>query len=393
MSSLSSFQPNSELLQQLCLLLHTAANPQSSNPTAARQALDQLDANASQPQFHAYLSYIFLRLEAPNPNDAESIADTEKLRLYGGYMLKKNIRIGLCNPQDGAVQECVLMSLGDPANSIRRCGSSLVTTLVEIGGIGAWMSNDRNLFAILSEGLCVEEPCPRIDGILRTIAKICEDHVDLLSDERLGYPASYMLPAVTRWVRGGLDALPLTHLALDAVVAMLEAASADDDSATFAIVREKAEEIFSRVILQLVAGDNGAAEQAVMQHGELQKNVCRVCVHLLLYDSPALRQHAKNLTHYMLRVLVTSRDRHAYDIALEACEFWAVLTEESAHVEALSHALNEILPELIPVLVSSLVYTDEELGMIMAEPDDCRVPDAGHKARRGGGGGGSSGGA
>lgn len=71
---------------------------------------------------------------------------------------------------------------------------------------------------------------------------------------------------------------------------------------------------------------------------EVRKNVCRALVMLLEVRASDLLPHMHGIIEYMLL-----RTQDVYDnesVALEACEFWLTLAEQSICVEALSPYLD-----------------------------------------------------
>ena len=62
--------------------------------------------------------------------------------------------------------------------------------------------------------------------------------------------------------------------------------------------------------------------------------------------------HVPSVCTYMLR----SIQDPAEDVAIEACEFWAVLSDSEGR-----DALRSQLPALVPALMSRMVYTEEQV--------------------------------
>ena len=68
--------------------------------------------------------------------------------------------------------------------------------------------------------------------------------------------------------------------------------------------------------------------------------------------TPCVPGHVPSVCTYMLR----SIQDPAEDVAIEACEFWAVLSDSEGR-----DALRSQLPALVPALMSRMVYTEEQV--------------------------------
>eukprot|EP00760_Papus_ankaliazontas_P026392 PhM_4_TR3033/c0_g1_i1/m.93619/K18752/TNPO1, IPO2, KPNB2; transportin-1 len=338
-----SFTPNREFLDHLCGLVQHA----SSGSESSRHALQELEKLYNQQETFSHLAFTLNKLEG---------AENMSLRLFCGWTLKNTLRRGgPCNPSNSVVQEYAVQSLMDPNSDIRKCASSIVTTIVESAGIKAWSFNliEQLVSALNSENNDL------IDGAMLTLVKIVEDHEDLLDSAELNYPSGTILPALLRHVD-----VQSQHLAraIEGVCRVMETAAmamADKGSPTQSIVRERADEILGRVANLVAAGN---------MHIDVQRTVCVVLILLLRYDTQQLNQMLPNILNFMLELTCHSN----LELARDACEIWSALTDVNVGGEI----LRSMLGRLVPTLLDRMMYSDEELGMIMSEPDDCSVPDS-----------------
>ena len=101
---------------------------------------------------------------------------------------------------------------------------------------------------------------------------------------------------------------------------------------------------------------------------EVRKNICRAVVMLLEVRLDRLLPHMTSIIDYMLQ---RTQDPDE-GVALEACEFWLTLADESVCKEA----LEPHLAKLIPILVRGMKYSEIDIILLKADvEDDEMVPD------------------
>ncbi|CAB4034331.1 transportin-1-like isoform X1, partial [Paramuricea clavata] len=102
---------------------------------------------------------------------------------------------------------------------------------------------------------------------------------------------------------------------------------------------------------------------------EVRKNVCRALVMLLEVRSDQLLPHMNNIIEYML---IRTQDSDE-NVALEACEFWLTLAEQSICKECLTPYLSR----LVPILVNGMKYSEIDIILLKGDvEEDESVPDS-----------------
>lgn len=92
---------------------------------------------------------------------------------------------------------------------------------------------------------------------------------------------------------------------------------------------------------------------------DVRKNVCRALVMLLEVRMDRLIPHMANIIEYML---IRTQDADE-SVALEACEFWLSLAEQTICREVLGPHLNR----LIPILVRGMKYSEIDIILLKVQ--------------------------
>lgn len=101
---------------------------------------------------------------------------------------------------------------------------------------------------------------------------------------------------------------------------------------------------------------------------EVHKAICQATVNLLEMCPNVLFPQMENIAKYILHC-TQSEDS---ELALEACEFWLVFSEQ----DELRDHLRPFLPQLIPVLLKGMVYSEIDLLSLGGDEDDAHVADS-----------------
>jgi len=99
------------------------------------------------------------------------------------------------------------------------------------------------------------------------------------------------------------------------------------------------------------------------ENAEVRKNVCRALVMMLEVRATDLLPHMHSIIEYML---VRTQDTNE-TVALESCEFWLTLAEQSICVEALA----PFLDRLIPVLLNGMKYSELDIIILKVRVTRC----------------------
>lgn len=326
-----TWEPQPDGLNQIITLLKQSQSTDNAIQRAVQLKLEELN---QYPDFNNYLIYVLTKLKTQD----------EPTRSLSGLILKNNIRIHGTHLQPAIIeyikQEC-LMALGDPSPLIRATVGILITTIANKGSLQNW----PELLPTLCDMLDSQEYSV-CEGSFGALQKICEDSADTLDSAALNRPLNIMIPKFLQFFRHSSPKIR-SH-----AIACIN---------QFIINRTQA------LMLHIDTFIENLFHLSSDEDREVRKNVCRGLVMLLEVRMDRLMPHMNNIIEYML-----IRTQDPDETALEACEFWLSLAEQSICKEVLTPHL----PRLAPVLVRGMRYSDIDIIILKGDvEEDEMIPD------------------
>ncbi|OLL22468.1 Importin subunit beta-2 [Neolecta irregularis DAH-3] len=331
---MSAWSPQPQPLSQLSQLLQTSL---SENHQLSRVAIGHLEEAKIWPEFNNYLAYILTYAK-----DAEVT-----VRSNAGIYLKNNFRINGPtvgdNPSSLAyVKNAILVGLQDEQNLVRAISGSVVTTLMLKVGLLGWPECLPRLMVML------DSPTPSAgEGAFSALSKICEDSTKELDTEYNGQrPLNFM---ISKFIT--LCESPNPRMRAHALSCINQFIPRKSQSLMVNI------DSFMAAIFKLATDSDT----------EVRKNVCHALVMLLDARPDKIAPSMNSIVEYML---YSTQDADE-DVALEACEFWLSIAEQTE----LRPSLEPFLPKVVPMLLKGMIYNEMDILTLGGDEDDAHLED------------------
>ncbi|KAK7280593.1 hypothetical protein RJT34_25658 [Clitoria ternatea] len=325
----SSWQPQEQGFKEICGLLEQQISHSSSADKA--QIWHHLQHYSHLPDFNNYLAFIFSRAEGKSV----------EVRQAAGLYLKNNLRStykSMLPIYQQYVKSELLPCLGAADKHIRSTTGTIISVVVQIGGVVGWPELLQALVNCLDSN-----DLNHMEGAMDALSKICEDIPQYLDADVPGLaerPINIFLPRLFRFFQSPHASLRKLSLGSVNQYIMLM------PTALYVSMDQYLQGLF------ILSNDSTA---------EVRKLVCAAFVQLIEVRPSFLEPHLRNVIEYMLQVNKDPDD----EVALEACEFWSAYCDAQLPPEN----LREFLPRLIPVLLSNMAYADDDESLIEAEED------------------------
>ncbi|EDV23327.1 uncharacterized protein TRIADDRAFT_50449 [Trichoplax adhaerens] len=323
-----AWQPNEVDLRQILQLLKECQSPNTGIQTLVQNKLESLSCY---PDFNNYLVFVLTKMTT----------EDDHTRSLAGLILKNNVKSHYEKFPENVRQlikyEC-LHTIGDPSPLIRAIVAILITAVARNDGFAEWQDLIPALFQLVDSGNY--EAC---EGAFLALHNICEDVADV-ADVVSGLPVDFMIPKFIQYIKHYSP--KIRSLAVACICHFMQA------STILPHIQDLIQNLFS------VAND---------ESGEVRKNVCHALVTLLGIRISQLVPFLNGIIEYML---VRTQDEDG-NVALEACEFWLIIAEQSICKEA----LRPYLPSLVPVLVSGMKYSEIDVMLLKDDEHDEGIPD------------------
>lgn len=299
--------------------------------------------------FTNYLNYIF---EAGSGLSQLHIKPDEiiLIRTSAGLNLKNYIRSSyklMLGANLSYVRSSALACLQDPNVSIRNVAGSVITEVVQRGGILGWPTLLHELLSLAGNENGRTSASGQ-EGASSALLKVCEDNKKVLGKEYEGQrPLDIILPKLL-----GLMSSELPKVRASSV-AILNQFIPEQSPIVMALLETLLAHLFQ------VANDASS---------DVRKNVCHSFVQLVDIIPEKLQPHMEGLVDYML---LQQRNADDPDLALEAAEFWLCVGEN----EQMCQTLEPYLEKIVPVLLESMVYDEEDILRLEGDSDDANQED------------------
>ena len=301
------------------------------------------------PDIPNYLTYIFSNgqmLQSLNlPSDTLAL-----VRGSAAINLKNTIKASyktITEPTKAYIKTSVLLCLQDDAPQIRNFAGTVITEIVQRGGVLGWPELLPELLSIAANERGSTSTAAQ-EGAMSAVAKVCDDNKKELDKEYQGQrPLQYIIPRLldctsspTAKVRG---------LALASINAFIP---------------QKPEVL----VASLGAILDRLFRLASDLSDDVRRNVCRSFVLIVDIRPDKIQPHMEGLVEYMTQ---QQRSPDDPELALEAAEFWLAVSEN----DKMSSKLGPYLPKIVPVLLESMVYDEEAIMRLEGDRDDAEIED------------------
>jgi hypothetical protein len=308
--------------------------------------LIQATANAD---FVNYLTFLFCTSEPP-PAVTMDKSTYDVVRLSAALNLKTKIRVAYSTiPQASLVfvRRAVLIGLRDSDLPIRNQAGSIITELLQKGGLLAWPEVLQELLALVGNG-SGDVQISTQEASMSALAKVCEDNRKILDKDYGGQrPLEVIIPRLLEFTGSSSPIIRSTSLSTIQVFLSMKPQALITNFDTF------------MSNLFRLATDTST---------DVRRTVCQAFGQLAEVAPEQLIPHLGGLVDYMIQQQNTNEDP---ELALDAAEFWLTAGEQPK----LQQPLTPHLPKIIPLLLRSMIYDEEEAEMLAAENEDAEEED------------------
>ena len=304
----------------------------------------------SSPDFTNYLTYIFSHGKLVQSLNLTS-DNLSVVRSSAALSLKNTIRTSykaMPEVNRAYTRSSVLACLEDPVSQIRSFAGTVITEIIQRGGVLGWPELLPELLTIASNGRRNTSSGAQ-EGAMGALAKVCEDNKKELDREYEGTrPLDFLIPQLLE-----ITASPI------AKVRALALASINS------FILSKSDPLLASLDAILERLFNLANDQS----DDVRRNVCRSFVLIVDITPEKVQPYMEGLVEYMATQQRKSTDDP--DLALEAAEFWLAISEN----DKMCGTLGPHLYKIVPVLLESMVYDEEAVMRLEADDDDAEEED------------------
>lgn len=362
---MAEWQPNNEELQSTFRVLQALRDPSRPDHVQAMQSLDSFCANAS---FILHLLYVFVRGQTVAPTD---------IRALGGFILKNYGLAHLNELPAMAIQMLkseLLSALQDPVPEIQNTAGIIFGKLTHSFPVELWGDILPHLFSMLD--FTSQDQFNALDGALQAVKRICEDSCNKLLTKgpitaaTVTSPLDALVPKLLNLFQNPVPSIRLRALqSMNALLHLIETPHDEEygdnsphrgNSASSSITPPlgHGREAF---IIHINAFLAGVSNLAADPQTEVRVSVCEALVLLASYQLAVLQPAFESICKFMLNAV----NDPAPMVAIEACEFFAVLIDNADARPAVS----QLLPSLLPILVGHLKLSNEQLMQERADEE------------------------
>ena len=303
----------------------------------------------SKPETPKYLAYIFSNGQSIQSLDLPS-SELGLVRSSAAINLKNIVKSSyedLDEDTKNYIRTFVLTSLDDDNPQLRSLTGTVITEIVQRGGILGWPELFPELLSLAANERGGTSSAAQ-EGSMGALAKVCEDRKADLEKEYQGQrPLHFIMTQLLK-----ITASPIPKVRALAIASIN------------AFIPQKSD--------ILVASLDAILEQlfrlATDLSSDVRRNLCRSFVLIVDIRPDKIRPHMDGLVDYMC---LQQRDTDEPESALEAAEFWLAVSENDRMCASLEPYLNKI----IPVLLDSMIYDEEAVMRLAGAADDAGQED------------------
>ena len=277
--------------------------------------------------------------------------DTYNLVRFSAAMnLKTKIHVAfstIAQPSLIYIRSATILVLRDPSSQVRKSAGSIITELVQKGGLLAWPEVLHELLSLVSN-VTGDVPVLAQEAAMSALAKVCEDNRRILDGDYQGQrPLDVIIPKLLEFASN--DSPTVRTLALATIHVFLpyrpQALMASLD-------------LFLSVLFQLASDPTP----------EVRRMVCQSFSQLAEVAPDKLIPYLDGLVNYIILQQTNQEDP---ELALDAAEFFLVAGEQ----QRLHQPLAPYIPKIVPVLLQCMVYDEDDAIRLAGEEEDADVED------------------
>lgn len=308
-----------------------------------------LSQATASPDYINYITYIFSTSQVP-----AGVGMDDSVYSYVRFAAAMNIKTKLyvayhTIPQQSLnfLRSASLVALRDNNAQVRRGAGTVITELVQRGGLLAWPEVLHELLSLVGNA-SGDVPIAASEAAMSALHKVCEDNRKILDRDYQGQrPLDVVIGRLLDFT--GSQSPRIRASALASLQIFLP---------------HKPQALMNSLDLFLSHLFNLAGDQDT----EVRKAVCQSFSQLVEFAPEKLIPHMEGLVSYILMQQQNGEDP---ELALDAAEFWIVSGEQ----EQLQQALGPHMSKIIPVLLHSMVYEEDDVLRLMSEEDDADTED------------------
>lgn len=300
------------------------------------------------PTFADYLRYIFSNAQLGEQLDLHP-GTMFLVRYAAAIQLKNHIKAYYKSiPQEkmSEVKSSTLTMLQDQNNELRAFAGTIITEIVQQGGLLQWPEILAELITLV-ENQTGNIPPQTQEGAMSALAKVCEDNRRLLDKDFQGQkPMTVIVPKMLDFANHPLPQVRV--YALGALKTFIPQKSP--------VLMNSLNQYLSRVF-----------ERATDPEPQVRRIVCQSLVQLVESKPEALAPNMEGLVTYIL----TQQQSNDSDLAMDAAEFWLSVGEQ----DELKGTMRPYLERIIPVLLAGMVYGEEDVFRLEGDEADADQDD------------------
>ncbi|KAJ5642117.1 hypothetical protein N7490_006117 [Penicillium lividum] len=336
------WQPQDEPLRQLACCLRDSLNGQ--NAALRKQAEVMLASATTSPDYVNYITFIFSTPQAP-PAVGMDDATYSLVRFSAALNIKTKLFMGYHTISQQSlhfIRSAALLALRDTNPQVQGGAGTIITELVQRGGLLSWPEVLQELLALVGN-TSGDVSIPAQESAMAALHKVCEDNRKILDRDYQGQrPLNVIIPKLLEFTTR--ESARIRSLALRSIHIFLP----HRPQALMGSLDLFLSQLFT------LAGD---------QDTEVRRMVCNSFSQLVEFAPEKLIPHLEGLVSY---ILIQQQNGEDPELALDAAEFWIVSGEQ----ERLQGPLAPFMPKVIPVLLQNMIYEEDDVIRLMGDDDD-----------------------
>ncbi|KAJ5682816.1 hypothetical protein N7462_005981 [Penicillium macrosclerotiorum] len=342
--------PTDEGLSQLACYLRDSLN--GTQPDLRRHAEQMLSQATANPDYANYITYLFAASQVPAAVAQAGIDPTtyNVVRFSAAMNLKIKLVMAyntLSPASINYIRSSALVALRDADRQVQRGAGTIITELVQKGGILAWPDVLPELLSLVGNATG-DVSIPTQEAAMAALFKVCEDNRRTLDRDYNGQrPLDVIIPKLLEFTTR--ESPRVRALAINSIHIFLP----QQPQALMGSLDVFLSQLFN------LSGDSDT---------EVRKMVCQSFSQLVEFAPEKLIPHMEGLVNY---IIIQQQNLEDPELALDAAEFWIVAGEQ----DLLQQPLAPYMSKIIPVLLRNMIYDEDDVIRLMGEVDDADAED------------------
>lgn len=301
------------------------------------------------PDYVNYITYIFSTPQVP-PAVGFDATTYGFVRFAAAMNLKTKLSFAYHTVPGQSlafIRSAALVALRDTDRQVQKGAGSIITELVQRGGLLAWPEVLHELLSLVGNAPG-DVSIAAQEAAMAALFKVCEDNRKILDRDYQGQrPLDVIIPKLLEFT--SRESARVRSLALTSIHVFLPY----QPRALMASL-----DLFLSQLFNLAADTDT----------EVRKMVCQSFSQLVEFAPEKLIPHMDGLVSY---ILIQQRNQEDPELALDAAEFWIVAGEQ----DRLQQPLAPFMPKIVPVLLQNMVYEEDDVIRLMGDEDDAETED------------------